>query len=91
MKEICVNYTLDDEYVVRLEKLAQALTEQSLKAGYKNGFDVESAFRCIMQTGSKWDINDKLSFAEWQTGLISYEQMQEQKKACNNKDKGATE
>lgn len=90
MREISVTYTLDDEYIARLEKLAQALTEQSQKAGYKNGFTVESAFCSIMQTGSRWDINDKLSFAEWQAGLISYEQMQEQKEAWKNKDKGAT-
>lgn len=64
---------------------------EKIKAGYKNGFTVESAFCSIMQTGSRWDINDKLSFAEWQAGLISCEQMQEQKEAWKNKDKGATE
>lgn len=69
MKEITVTYRLDEEDTARLDALLIAYREKG--AAFK---DIESLFNALMGLGSKWDINNKLIYAELNAGLIDDEE-----------------
>lgn len=73
MKRISVDFTLSDEEEKRLE----AITENYNKR--ENDYTTDEVFRGIMLCGSKWNIKDKLTFAERQAGIISYEDYNKKK------------
>ena len=65
MKEYKVTYLLGDEEENRLAAPQEACS--------KKGSDIKDKkllFQLIMMTGCKWDIDKKLSLAEWKEGLI---------------------
>lgn len=63
MKEIQVTYLLDEEQEARLKKITEACQKRTIKNTEEQQFEV------IMTLGCKWDIDDKLSFYEFQLGL----------------------
>lgn len=58
MKEIAVNYLLNEDQEKRLEELAKKYTEAGLE------ITPEGMFSMIMQGGSRREIDDKLSISE---------------------------
>ena len=82
--KIEVSYTLDDAEISRLQALKDALNKEG-----GHFLDEASVFSAIMLAGSKWDINDKLAFAEFQAGLKTHEEYQTAKNAWKKKE-GAT-
>jgi len=78
--EITVTYMLEAEDAARLEALLEALKEKG--GSFKDAADL---FRALMTMGSKWDINEKLVFAEQQAGLIDEDEAQRRRDAWKHK------
>lgn len=81
MHEIKVTYRVNDEYYDRLTIIANCWNEKLSQTDSKVSFTAESVFSSIMEVGSKWDMHEKISFAEYQAGLIPYEKFLQAKDA----------
>lgn len=58
-----VTFYLKDDEVKRLEKIVEVFKEKSVD------FSMEAAFEFIMLTGSKYIIDEKMTFCEKQLGI----------------------
>lgn len=65
LRNITVNYSLDQEEYERLEKITELYNLE-----LENKLTPEKMFDFIMNTGSKHDIDKKLKFHEWKFDLI---------------------
>lgn len=63
MQEIIVKYILLDEDEQRLKKITEGYRKQGLD------FSDDKMFESIMFCGSKFDIDNKFKFYEWELGL----------------------
>ena len=61
--EFTVTFYLTDEEIQRLEKIVEVFKEKGINQ------TMESAFDFIMLTGSKYTIDEKMSFCERQLGI----------------------
>lgn len=63
MLKCTVTYYLDDSQVQRLEKLLEAYAKQGLHT------TKEGLFASLMNNGSAFEVDEKLAYAEYVTGL----------------------
>lgn len=63
MREMQVNYLINDEEYERLLKITEEYKKQGLD------LTPEGMFESIMATGAKYDKDEKFKFHEWKLGL----------------------
>lgn len=69
LHEINIKLYVADWQYKELERLAEALTRDSKKAGYDTEYTAESALEGLFQMGSTFDIANKIAEGEFRTGI----------------------